>query len=137
MRTLFAVILIALLRPVAAQDFIGLTEKRIKEIMTAEKSDLTIDNQVRNNTYRYLKYHSGDDRETWVIFLDGKGRCEGVRITCDNRSYDSRTKELNDLYGQADDNRWSYKNGSSEINIVLKRESWFFTLTYEPVKQKR
>jgi hypothetical protein len=137
MRTLFAVILIALLRPVAAQDFIGLTEKRIKEIMTAEKSDLTIDNQVRNNTYRYLKYHSGDDRETWVIFLDGKGRCEGVRITCDNRSYDSRTKELNDLYGQTDDNRWSYKNGSSEINIVLKRESWFFTLTYEPVKQKR
>jgi hypothetical protein len=137
MRTLFAVILIVLLRPVEAQDFIGLTEKRIKEIMTAEKSDLTIDNQVRNNTYRYLKYHSGDDRETWVIFLDGKGRCQGVRITCDNRSYEGRIKELNDLYGQADDNSWSYKTGGSEINIVLKRESWFFTLTYEPAKQKR
>jgi len=136
MRTVFAVILLALLAPAEAQEFIGLAEQSIKEIMLSEKPDMAIDKMARNNTYRYLKYRTRDDSETWVIFLNEKGRCKGVRITCDNGSYDKKLKELNGLYSPVDGNRWIYLAGGSEIEVILKRESWFFTVTYEQTKHK-
>jgi len=136
MRTVFAVILLALLAPAEAQEFIGLAEQSIKEIMLSEKPDMAIDKMARNNTYRYLKYRTRDDSETWVIFLNEKGRCKGVRITCDNGSYDKKLKELNGLYSPVDGDRWIYLAGDSEIEVILKRESWFFTVTYEQTKHK-
>lgn len=119
-----------------AQDFIGLPEERIREIMSADKPGLSLDTRVRNNTYRYLKYSSLDNNETWVVFIDDKGRCSGVRITCDNSSYDRKLKELNDLYIPAEANLWSYRAGGEEISVRLKKESWFFTVTYERSKQR-
>ncbi|MCK7530962.1 MAG: hypothetical protein MZV63_07900 [Marinilabiliales bacterium] len=32
-----------------------------------------------------------------MIFIDEKGRCNGVRITCDNICYDRKIKELNEF----------------------------------------
>lgn len=133
----FIIILLTLLGPSAeAQDFIGLPEERIRELMSAERPGLSLDNMVRNNTYRYLKYSSIDDNETWVVFIDEKGRCSGVRITCDNSIYDSKIKELNELYSPGEVNLWSYRAGGEEISIKLKKESWFFTVTYERTKQR-
>jgi hypothetical protein len=136
MRIVFAVIVLALLSPADAQEFIGLTEQSIKEIMTTNKPEMAIDNLIKNDTYRYLKYRSRDDSETWVIFLDEKGRCKGVRITCDNSCFDRKLKELNELYRPGDEHRWTYRADGSEIDITLKRESCFFTVTYERSKYK-
>jgi hypothetical protein len=131
----FIIFLLIMLGPAAeAQDFIGLPEERIREIMSADRPGLSLDNKVRNNTYRYLKYSSGDDNETWVVFIDEKGRCNGVRITCDNSIYDSKIKELNQLYKPGEVNLWSYRTDGEEISVRLKKESWFFTLTYERTK---
>ncbi len=133
----FIVIILTLLGPAAeAQDFIGLPEERIREIMSADRPGLYLDNKVRNNTFRYLKYSSGDDNETWVVFIDEKGRCNGVRITCDNSCYDRKIKELNELYIPGEANLWSYRAGGEEISIRLKKESWFFTVTFERTKQR-
>jgi hypothetical protein len=132
----FIVILLILMGPAAeAQDFIGLPEEKIREIMSADRPGLYLDNMVRNNTYRYLKYSSKDDNETWVVFIDEKGRCKGVRITCDNSCYDRKIKELNGLYKRGEANLWSYRAGGEEISVRLKKESWFFTVTYERTKQ--
>jgi hypothetical protein len=131
------IIVLTLVRPAAeAQDFIGLPEEKIREIMSADRPGLYLDNRVINNTYRYLKYSSDDDNETWVVFIDEKGRCNGVRITCDNSCYDRKLKELNELYGPDETNQWSYKAGGEEISVRLKKESWFFTVTYERTKQR-
>lgn len=131
------IILLTLVRPATeAQDFIGLPEEKIREIMSAERPGLSLDNMVRNNTYRYLKYSSEDDNETWVVFIDEKGRCNGVRITCDNSCYDRKLKELNESYRPDEANQWFFKDGREEISIRLKKESWFFTVTYERTKQK-
>ncbi len=130
------VILLTLMGPVAeAQDFIGLTEEKITEIMKA-RPGLIPDSRVRNDTYRYLKYSSGDENETWLVFIDENGKCNGVRITCDNSCYDQKIKELNDLYRPGVPNMWSYRSGGEEVSIKLKKESWFFTVTYERTKQR-
>lgn len=132
----FIIIMTLLGLATEAQDFIGLPEERIREIMSADKPGLSLDTRVKNNTYRYLKYSSLDDNETWVVFIDDKGRCSGVRITCDNSSYDRKLKELNDLYIPGEANLWSYRAGGEEISVRLKKESWFFTVTYERTKQR-
>jgi len=119
-----------------AQELIGLPEKHVMEIMSADKPGLEIDNMFKNNTFRYLKYSSRDENETWVIFIDEKGKCKGVRITCDNSCYDRKVKELNDLYKTAETNRWSYRSGGDEITVSLNREAWFFTVTHERTNHK-
>ena len=136
MRIVFAVILLALLTPAEAQEFIGLTEKNVKEVMATDKPEMSIDLLVKNGAFRYLKYRSRDDSETWLIFLNEEGRCNGVRITCNDGCYDRKIRELNDLYSQGEENRWSYMTDGNEINVILKRESLFFTVTYELTKQK-
>lgn len=136
MRVVFAVILLALLTPAEAQEFIGLTEKKVKEVMAADKPEMSIDLLVKNGAFRYLKYRSRDDNETWLIFLNEEGRCNGVRITCNDGGYDRKLGELNDMYRPGEENRWSYMTDGNEINIILKRESLFFTVTYELTKQK-
>ncbi|MRR18921.1 hypothetical protein EG827_01880 [bacterium] len=134
-KILFNVIFLTLIFSKAeAQEFIGLPEDNIREIMKADRPGLNMDTRVKNSTFRYIKYSSGDDKETWLIFIDEKGRCNGVRITCDNICYESKTKELNDLYRSDEPNIWVYKSGGDEIIVRLKQESWFFTVTYERKK---
>lgn len=134
-KVLFNVILLGLLGGTAeAQEFVGLPEENIREIMKADRPGLNIDNRVKNNTFRYIKYSSVDDRETWLIFLDENGRCNGVRITCDNICYETKIKELNDSYRSDEPNTWIYISGGEEIIVRLKQESWFFTVTYERKK---
>lgn len=133
----YIIIILTMMGPAAeAQEFIGLTEERIREIMSADRPELTLNSRVRNDTFRYLKYSSGDDNETWVLFIDEKGRCNGVRITCDNSCYDSKVMELNELYRPGETNLWIYRTGGEEISVKLKKESWFFTVTYERTKQR-
>jgi len=129
-RLLLSLILLVLLIPVRAQEFIGLPEKTVKAAMAKDFPRLTADNMVRNNIYRYLKYHSADENETWLIFLDEKGRCTGVRITCSNNLYDSKIMELNEKYGYDKDGTWSYRMGRDLITVKVQRDAWFFTVTH-------
>lgn len=128
--------LMVLLLPVRAQEFIGLTEKSIRETIAREIPRLKTDNTVRNETFRYIKYHSGDDNETWLVFIDSSGKCNGVRITCGNAVYEARLKELNDRYTPTGLDSWTYKTGGEEINVKLERKEWFFTVTHERSRQR-
>ena len=133
----FVIILLAMLGPLAeAQEFIGLPEEKIRDIMSSDRPGLVLDSRVKNDAFRYLKYSSADDKETWLVFIDEKGNCNGVRITCDNSCYDKKIKELNELYRPGEANLWSHRAGGEEITIRLKKESWFFTVTYERIKQR-
>jgi hypothetical protein len=123
------------LLPVRSQNFIGMKEDRIRDVIAAEEPEMTIDTKVKNDTFRYLKYRSGSDDETWLIFFDEKGRCNGVRITCDNTILDRKVREMNGLYSQNGFDRWSHGSGNDEIAITLKRDSSYFSLTWKRVRQ--
>lgn len=129
-RFLLSLIILVLLVPASAQEFIGLSEKNIRRTMAVENQGLTPDNSVRNEVYRYLKYHSKDDNETWLIFLDDNGRCNGVRITYGIGAYQARVNELNEKYKSEGINLWSYRAGRDLITVRLKRDDWFFTVTH-------
>ncbi len=126
-----SLVLLIILIPVKAQEFYGMTEKSIRAVMASDFKGLTPDNMVRNDVYRYLKYHSADDNETWLIFLDGRNRCKGVRITCSNSIYDAKIRELNQKYGYDKDGEWSYRTERDRIVVTVKRDEWFFTVTHE------
>jgi hypothetical protein len=119
-----------------AQDFIGLNEQSIMQIMSEKKSRMTIDNKVKNDTFRYLKYCSEDEDETWIIFIDEKGKCNGVRITCDNRFLNEKRNELNTLYRSEEKDYWTYMSRGNEISVRLQDETWFFTITYQKTQHK-
>jgi len=130
-RLQLSLVLLVLLIPVKAQEFFGLPEKSIRAVMAKDFPNLAPDNMVRNDLYKYLKYNSKDDNETWLIFMDERGRCTGVRITYSNNLYDSKIRELNEKYGYDKDGTWSYRNGRDLITVRVKRDAWFFTVTHE------
>ena len=119
-----------------AQDFIGLNEHSIRMIMSEDNPGMSIDEKVKNDTFRYLKYSSANENETWVIFIDEKGKCSGVRITCDNSFLADKRKELDNLYKPAEKDMWTHRSRGDEISIRLKDETWFFTITYQRTQQK-
>ena len=135
-RALVILLLLTSLCSARAQDFIGMNEHGIRKIMSEDNPGMTIDEKVRNDTFRYLKYSSGNENETWVIFFDDKGKCSGVRITCDNSFLAGKRKELDTLYKPAEKDSWTHRSDGDEISIQLKDETWFFTITYQRTQKK-
>ncbi|MDF1559211.1 MAG: hypothetical protein P1P83_03300 [Bacteroidales bacterium] len=135
-RILLATVIFFCMLSLKSQGFIGLHEQNIMQVMDGEHPGLVLQSDIRNSSVRYLKYLSKDNQETWVIFLDDSGICKGVRITCANSRYDSRIRELNELYQPGDLNRWSYTEKSEKIDVSLKREDYFFTVTWERSKKR-
>ncbi len=131
-----SLILLVLFMPLRAQEFDGMTEKGIRAIMAKDFPGLTPDNLVRNDIHRYLKYHSADNNETWLIFLDDKDRCKGTRITYSIGLYDTKVSELNKKYRSEKDGKWSYTMGRELITVEVKRDVWFFTVTHERTHKK-
>ncbi|HCM60582.1 MAG TPA: hypothetical protein DIS74_09450 [Bacteroidales bacterium] len=128
--TLTALVMLA---PAQAQEFIGLTGKKIRDVMASDNPGLTPDNSVRNNLFRYLKYHSEDENETWLIFLDDRDRCNGVRITGSIKGYEEAIKELNEKYRPEGLNVWTYRAGREIITVMVKKDAWYFTVTHERI----
>lgn len=117
--------------PAQAQEFIGLSGKKIRDMMASENPGLTPDNAMRNNIFRYLKYYSENDSETWLIFLDDRDRCNGVRITYSINGYEAAIKKLNEEYKPEGHNTWSYRVGRDKITVIVKKDAWYFTVTHE------
>ena len=113
-----------------AQDFIGLSDEKIMDIMSAEEPGLSLDKSYKNDEFRYLKYVSAGGDETWLIFLGENGKCNGVRITCDSTAVDGKVRELGRMYNAAGNNRWNFRSRGDEIRVDLKDETYFFTITY-------
>jgi len=129
-RCLYILMLIFTFAKAGAQDFIGLTDVKIKEIMSTENPGMDLDQNYRNDQFRYLKYVSGGGDETWLIFIGKNGKCNGVRVTCDRTAVVAKIKELGRLYKSAGDNRWDFHSRGEDIRVDLKDETYFFTITY-------
>jgi len=135
-RYIYIIILLFSFAAAGAQDFIGLTEGKIKEFMATENPGMDLDQNYRNDQFRYLKYVSGGGDETWLIFIGENGKCNGVRITCDTVAVAAKIKELGRLYESAGDNRWNFHSRGDEIRVDLKNETYFFTITYRRIDKR-
>ncbi len=135
-RILLSTFLFFCILSLKSQGFIGRHEGNIMQVMDGEHPRLVLQSDTRNSSFRYLKYISHDSEETWVIFLDDKGLCKGVRITCANSRYENRIRELNELYQSGGINRWSYTENNEKIDVSLTRDDYFFTVTWERAKKR-
>jgi hypothetical protein len=135
-RILLATLLFFCMLSLKSQEFIGRHESNIMQVMNGEHPELALQSDIRNSSVRYLKYISKDNEETWIIFLDDRGICKGVRITCANSRYDNRIRELNEFYQPGGNNRWSYTEKSEKIDVSLQRDDYFFTVTWERAKKR-
>jgi hypothetical protein len=135
-RILLATLLFFCMLSLKSQEFIGRHESNIMQVMNVEHPELALQSDIRNSSVRYLKYISKDNEETWIIFLDDRGICKGVRITCANSRYDNRIRELNEFYQPGGNNRWSYTEKSEKIDVSLQRDDYFFTVTWERAKKR-
>ena len=135
-RSLLILLFIVGAGSLGAQNFIGLNEQSIRLIMSDENPTMIIDDKVKNSSFRYLKYSSKDENETWVIFIDEKGKCNGVRVTCDNSFLPEKREELNTLYRSREKDKWMYRSRGDEISVRLEDKTWFFTITYQRTQEK-
>lgn len=135
-RSLYILMFLFSFAAAGAQDFIGLTNEKIKEIMSSENPGMELDQNYRNDQFRYLKYVSVGGDETWLIFIGENGKCNGVRITCDSAALAGKIKELGRLYKSAGDNRWDFRSRGDEIRVDLKNETYFFTITYRRIDKR-
>lgn len=117
-----------------AQNFIGLNERKVKRAMATEKPMFSLDERRNNDKYRFLRYQSDDETETWIIFFDEEGLCKGVRVTCDTIYLDQKRKEFNQLYTLTGDDSWTKSVNDQQVNIDLRNEKWFLTITYTKIK---
>lgn len=117
-----------------AQNFIGLNERKVKRAMATEKPMFSLDERRNNDKYRFLRYQSDDETETWIIFFDEEGLCKGVRVTCDTIYLDQKRKEFNQLYTLTGDDSWTNSVNDQQVNIDLRNEKWFLTITYTKIK---
>lgn len=133
-----AFIAFLLLLPVTyvnAQVFLGKSKSDVIASMKRENPAFTRDETVRNEKYNYLKYISDDDSETWIIVFDKNEKCSSVKITCDISRITEKRRELDGLYTKRGDDQWSLGQKTGNISIVLKNETWYFTITYRPAQK--
>lgn len=135
-RYLYILMLLFTFATAGAQDFIGLTNEKIKEIMSAENPEMDLDQNFRNDRFRYLKYVSGGGTETWLIFIGENGKCNGVRITCDSVIVAGKVQELGRLYKTVGNNRWDFRSRGDDVRVDLKNETYFFTITYRRIDKR-
>lgn len=119
-----------------AQNFIGLSEKKIKKIMTADYKAFSEGEKTVNEQYHFIRYSTDDETETWIIFFDDEGLCKGVRVTCDTSLTEIKRKELNEKYSPSGPDNWTCIENGHEVMIDIKIDKWFLTITYRKVNKK-
>ena len=129
-RFLLAAILILSSLTSSAQDFIGMNEHKVRKAMAGMKTGFSHGDKTETEKYRFLRFVSNDERETWIIFFDEDGLCKGVRITCDNSMADTKRKELNDLYLADGVDKWVHYDEENTVKIDMRTDSWSVTITY-------
>lgn len=113
---------------VQSQNYIGLHKFDIQKQMEENMSNFTLDNSTKNKTYKYLKYVDRINEETLLYFLSSNDYCTSSRLISDYSNLNSRTKQLDKEYEKIDKTTWTYKVGSKEYIVKLKKEEWFFLI---------
>jgi hypothetical protein len=111
-----------------AQPIIGMKKADILSYMKQNEAGFSLDNEMVNKQYNYLKYFSEISEETILCFLSENDVCNLVRRISDYSNLDLTLKKLDKDYKKIDTDKWSYTINQDEFIVEMKREKWYFTL---------
>jgi hypothetical protein len=113
----------------SGQNLIGYSEPEIRKYMTENKKNMSFQNFINNNTFKYLKYSDNLETETLLFFLTEKLICKSVRRICDKSLKTRIIDEYDRFCKKTGEGQWmEIKNGTKYI-IELKDEEYTFYIT--------
>jgi hypothetical protein len=115
-----------------AQNLIGYTAKDIRSYMMANRKDMSYDNMVYNNTFKYLRYIDRNENQTLMFFLTTDSVCKSIRLVCDMNLKPAKVKELDSMYKKSGENKWTDDKNGKKYLIELREEEWSFSITISP-----
>jgi len=118
-----------------SQYFIGKHRNDIIIHMKNYFKGFNLNNNVTNNTFRYLKYENIITQETILFFLNKNDTCTSVRWLSDYSNINERISYLNKYYNKINDTLWYYIENKKKIFVKLKEEEWYFTINYIEARQ--
>jgi len=118
---------------VSGQNLVGYSGKEIIKYMKENRKEMHSE-KVVNPSFTYLKYGDSSDSQTLLFFLNKDSVCTGVRIVYDVALKPEKVKEFNSLYKKQAENVWTDKLNGKDYLIVMKDESWSFTVTIQADK---
>jgi hypothetical protein len=123
-------VFIAMVRPVASQNFIGMNSPEIAESLKISYPQFKLDRNAVNPTYKYLKYVDKISEQTILFFLSDNNVCTYVRWMADYSNLNDIITMLNQKYRKSGVNIWTYTDKGENYTVKLKEEEWYFTITY-------
>ncbi len=105
-RHLLVFLLIVTCPVLSGQNLVGYKAAYIKEYMKENEKAMKAE-QVKNESYSYLKYTDSYERETALFFLDDDSVCNAIRLICDNSLRSSRVKEFDSTFKRTGDSEWT------------------------------
>ncbi|MBN2612260.1 MAG: hypothetical protein JXB00_11935 [Bacteroidales bacterium] len=113
-----------------AQHYIGRHKDEIVKLMSLEFKNFKQNKDVVNNAYKYLKYEDRISEQTMLFFLSEDDHCTLVRWISDYANINDVTAMLDKKYTAEGKNIWAYDENGKKYTITLKKEEWFFTVTF-------
>ena len=110
------------------QSMIGLTKDEVSVMVKANHKEFRRDNSVVKQQFNYLKYVNGMQTRTWILYFTDEDICRSTKLVCDYGQYDEVIEQLNDTYQKVGDSEWAYMQQKDTIQVILKREEWYFTV---------
>jgi hypothetical protein len=125
--------LVAVSHQLYSQNFVGMKEPAITRFMGSKMPDYTREKGIVNNSYKYMRYVSEDGRQTLLVFFNGNGICNEVRLNFDKSLYTAKMTELNSSYTKLTEFTWTEKKGGRNYAIALTDDNWYYTLKFREI----
>ena len=111
-----------------SQEVIGLHADSIKVIMNENLPEFVLNTTSTNKVYNYLKYEDHTGTQTMLFFLTDNDICRYFKRICDYSLYSNIVGYLNENFENTNDTLWTSETDQGELQKVLKKEDWFFTI---------
>lgn len=112
----------------SSQNLIGYHSDDIKKIIRESQSDLSLNDNTKNEYYNYLKFENSLNTKTLLCFLSETDTCTYTKLMCDYSELNETRKMLNEKYNAIDENKWIEEKNGDKFNITIKKEEWYFTI---------
>ncbi len=131
-QVIIALILLGLTSKAQSQNVLGLSTVEVKSYFKSNYPELVLESNIRNDTYRYLKYSDmTSNLTTALIFMSPDGFCSSVRFIYDLSLEDKVIEELDKKFIKTKPDRWIDEKNTGKVNIYFKKEEWYITVNYK------
>ncbi|PID91830.1 MAG: hypothetical protein CSA96_06350 [Bacteroidetes bacterium] len=113
---------------VISQSMIGLGKELVREHVKQECREFHRDNSVVRQRFNYLKYVNSMKTKTWILYFDEENVCKSTKMICDYSEMDAERARLDEKFGKADGDVWTFEQDGEQYQISLTKQDWYFSL---------